>query len=129
MSIIYMCVATITLFKRKQKEKEKRKRRKKKLDKKDTGDGCIARVRDKIILIARFDLELSQSSMKKKCFMTNWHRSNCTVNSLLFHFFSKKKCSIVGTRYEDGIVFMLCVCMKSEDDGEKMMMMSFRVTH
>lgn len=48
MSIIYMCVATITLFKRKQKEKEKRKRRKKKLDEKDTGDGCIAHVRDKI---------------------------------------------------------------------------------
>lgn len=48
MSIIYMCVATITLFKRKQKEKEKRKRRKKKLDEKDTGNGCIARVRDKI---------------------------------------------------------------------------------
>lgn len=43
MSIIYMCVATITLFKRKQKEKEKRKRRKKKLDEKDTGDGCTIR--------------------------------------------------------------------------------------
>lgn len=36
---------------------------------------------------------------------------------------------LVTLVFEDGIVFMLCVCMKSEDDGEKMMMMSFRVTH
>lgn len=64
--------------------------------------------------------------------MTNWHRSNCTVNSLLFHFFRKidvQSLELVTLVFEDGIVFMLCVCMKSEDDGEKMMMMSFRVTH
>lgn len=110
MSIIYMCVATITLFKRKQKEKEKRKRRKKKLDEKDTGDGCIARVRDKIILIARFDLELSQSSMKKKCFMTNWHRSNCTVNSLLFHFFRKINVQSLELVTKTGS-YLCCVCV------------------
>lgn len=77
-----------------------------------------------LIPIDRFDLELSASSMEKKSFIINWHRSNCTVNSLLLFFFFREidVQSYLGTRlFEDEM------CIKSGDDGKRMMMMSFRV--